>query len=50
MVSKYTTFIPTPMICTPELTIGLVLKYIVEHFEIPKNIISGMMFDLFGTF
>ena len=48
--SKYATFVPTPKLCSAELTVQLYFKHIVKLWDIPLSIISGSDGRFIGTF
>ena len=48
--SKYVTFIPTPKLCSAELTAQLFFKHVVKLWGIPSSIISDRDGRFIGTF
>ena len=41
-LSKYAPFIPTPNMCSAEITAQLFFKHIVKLWEVPVNIINDL--------
>ena len=48
--SKYATFVPTPKLCSDELTAQLFFKHVVKLWGIPASIISDRDGRFIGTF
>ena len=48
--SKYATFVPTPKLCSAELTAQLFFKHVVKLWGIPSSIISDRDGRFIGTF